>query len=263
MNPFVLLFNELVKRPIINILILFLALTGWNLGVSIILLTLVVRLLLLSTTAHANTMGKHMTDIGPKMQEIQEKYKDDPDKMSKETMNLLKTQWWAPLKWCLGLLLQIPVFIALLNVIQWLANGKLNTDMIYSFLPTSRVSYLNVDTINHMFLWIDLLQPGNILLTVLSALLLYAQVTMTTRVQPKTAAAQKLPNGQEMPDMTKMMPMMNIMMVFMMGSFVYSVKSGVWLYIMTSTLFGVAQFMRQYRLVLPMKFRALFTKKKE
>jgi hypothetical protein len=50
---------------------------------------------------------------------------------------------------------------------------------------------------------------------------------MTTRVQPKTAAAQKLPNGQEMPDMTKMMPMMNIMMVFMMGSFVYSVKSGV------------------------------------
>jgi membrane protein insertase Oxa1/YidC/SpoIIIJ len=37
-------------------------------------------------------MGKHMTDIGPKMQEIQEKYKDDPDRMSKETMNLLKTQ---------------------------------------------------------------------------------------------------------------------------------------------------------------------------
>lgn len=260
MNPFVLLFNELVRRPIINILVLFLAVSGGNLGISIILLTLVVRLLLLSTTAHANTMGKHMTDIWPKMQEIQEKYKDDPDKMSKETMNLLKTQWWAPLKWCLGLLLQIPVFIALLNVIQWLADGKLNTDMIYSFLPSSRVSYLHVDTINHMFLWIDLLQPHNIVLTVIAAVLLRAQTTMTTRVQPK-AAPQKLPTGQEMPDMSKMMPMMNIMMVFMMGSFVYSVKSGVWLYIMTSTLFGVIQFMRQYRLVLPMKFRALFAKK--
>jgi membrane protein insertase Oxa1/YidC/SpoIIIJ len=66
-----------------------------------------------------------------------------------------------------------------------------------------------------------------------------------------------------MPDMAKMMPMMNIMMVFMMWSFVYSVKSGVWLYIVTSTLFGVIQFMRQYRLVLPMKLKALFTKKKE
>lgn len=262
MNPFVLLFNELVKRPIVNILILFLALSGWNLGISIILLTLVVRLLLLSTTAHANTMGKHMTDIGPKMQEIQEKYKDDPDRMSKETMNLLKTQWWAPLKWCLGLLLQIPVFIALLNVVQWLADKKLHTSMMYSFLPENWINFLNVDTINHLFLWIDLLQPHNIALTVIAAVLLRAQTTMTTWVQPK-AAPQKLPTGQEMPDMAKMMPMMNIMMVFMMWSFVYSVKSWVWLYIVTSTLFGVVQFMRQYRLVLPMKLKALFMKKKE
>lgn len=262
MNPFSLLFNELVKRPIVNILVLFLAISGGNLGLSIILLTLVIRLVLLSTTAHANTMGKHMTDIGPKMQEIQEKYKDDPDRMSKETMNLLKTQWWAPLKWCLGLLLQIPVFIALLNVIQWLADKKLNIAHIYSFLPADWVNFLNVDTINHMFLWIDLLQTGNIALTVISAVLLYAQVSMTSWIQPKPTA-QKMPNGQEMPDMSKMMPIMNIMMVFMMGSFVYSVKSGVWLYILTSTLFGVIQFMRQYRLVLPIKIKALLSGKKE
>ena len=61
----------------------------------------------------------------------------------------------------------------------------------------------------------DLLQPHNIVLTVIAAILLWAQTTMTTRVQPK-AAPQKLPTGQEMPDMAKMMPMMNIMMVFMM-----------------------------------------------
>ena len=73
---------------------------------------------------------------------------------------------------------------------------------------------------------IDLLGQGNIVLTVVCALLLFIQTSMTTRVQPKPTA-QKLPNGQAMPDMSKMMPMMNILMVFMMGSFVYSVKSGV------------------------------------
>lgn len=263
MNIVVMLFNEIVKRPIVNILLIFLVVSGGNLWLSIILLTLVVRWILYSTTAHANTMGKHMTDIGPKMQEIQEKYKDDPDKLTKETMNLLKTQWWAPLKGCLGLLLQIPVFIVLMRVVQWLANKTLADSMIYSFLPQSWVHYLNVDTIQHMFLWIDLLQQGNIMLTVLCAILIWAQTTMTTWIQPKQSTAQKLPNGQEMPDMSKMMPMMNVMMVFMMGSFVYSVKSGVWLYILTSTLFGVLQFMRQYRLVLPIKLRALFSWKKE
>lgn len=256
-----LLFTQLVSRPIVNMLIIFLALTTGQLGIAIILLTLLIRLLLYSTTASANTMGKHMTDIGPKMQEIQEKYKDEPDKLAKETMNLLKTQWWAPLKWCLGLLLQIPVFIALLNTIKGLANNTLSHNYIYSFFADWGTKYLDVTHINHMFLWADLLQTGNIPLTVICALLIFFQTTITSRVQPKSTPS-KLPNGQEMPDMSKMMPMMNIMMVFMMGSFVYSVKSWVWLYILTSTLFGLIQLIRQYRLILPIKLKTVFVQKK-
>lgn len=261
MNPFTLLFNELVTRPIVNILIIFLALTAWDLWRSIILLTLVVRILLLSTTASANTMSKHMTDIWPKMQEIQEKYKDDPEILSKETMNLLKTQWSAPLKGCMGLLLQIPVFIALLHTVQQLGDGTLPTKHIYSFFAQWGLPYLDLSNIQHIFFGVDLLQPGNILLTVLCAVLLFAQTSMMTRVQPKPTTTQTLPNGQAMPDMSKMMPMMNIFMVFMMWSFVYSVKSGVGLYIFTSTLIGLLQFMRQYRQVLPIKFKTLFTRK--
>ena len=86
---------------------------------------------------------------------------------------------------------------------------------------------MDVTQINHIFFGMDLLQQGNIVLTVLCALLIFAQTTMMTWVQPKQATTQSLPNGQAMPDMSKMMPMMNIFMVFMMGSFVYSVKSGV------------------------------------
>lgn len=224
MNPFKIVFNELITRPIVNILVVFLALSGGNLGLSIILLTLVVRLILLSTTASANNMSKTMTDIGPKMQELQEKYKDEPDKLAKETMNLLKSQGSAPLKGCLGLLLQIPVFISLLNVVQGLGNNTLSQTHVYSFFQSFGLQYLDIANVQHMFLGIDLLQSGNWVLTILCAVVLFAQTTTMSWVQPK-AAPQKLPNGQEMPDMSKMMPMMNLMMVFMMGSFVYSVKS--------------------------------------
>jgi membrane protein insertase Oxa1/YidC/SpoIIIJ len=83
---------------------------------------------------------------------------------------------------------------------------------------------LDIANVQHTFLGIDLLQSGNWVLTILCAVVLFLQTTTMSRVQPKPAP-QKMPNGQEMPDMSKMMPMMNLMMVFMMGSFVYSVKS--------------------------------------
>lgn len=255
MNFFNVLYTQLITRPILNLLVIFLVLSWWNLWISIVLLTIIVRLLLLSTTWSANTMGKHMTDMWPKMQELQEKYKDDPETLSKETMKLLKTQWAWPLKWCVWLLVQIPVFLGLLHVIQNMANWELKEWLIYSFLDKIGSGYLDVNNINHMFLGMDLLQPNNIILTIIAGLLIYLQTTMMSWVQPKPAASsQTLPNGQAMPDMSKMMPFMNIMMVVMMWSFVYSVKSGVWLYILVSTLVWLLQLVRQYRIVLRAKF---------
>lgn len=258
MNPFGILYTQLVSRPILNILVIFLVLSGGNLGLSIVFLTIVVRLLLLSTTWSANTMGKHMTDMWPKMQELQDKHKDDPEALSKETMKLLKTQWAGPLKWCLGLLVQIPVFLWLLHVVQNIADGKLQDGLIYSFLDKMWSGYLDINNINHIFLGMDLLQPNNIILTIIAGILIFTQTSLMSWVQPKPAAStQKLPNGQAMPDMSKMMPFMNIMMVVMMCSFVYSVKSGVWLYILVSTLVWLVQLVRQYRIVLRAKFGLL------
>lgn len=79
-------------RPVFNLLIVFLALFGGNLGIAIVLLTLVVRLLLLKNSVAGANMSKGMSNIQPKMQEIQEKYKDDPKKLSEETMKLLKKE---------------------------------------------------------------------------------------------------------------------------------------------------------------------------
>ncbi|MBR4568044.1 membrane protein insertase YidC [bacterium] len=59
-----------------------------------------------------------MSNIQPKMQEIQDKYKDNPQKLSEETMKLLKKEGSAPLKGCLSMLIQLPVFIGLYFVVR-------------------------------------------------------------------------------------------------------------------------------------------------
>lgn len=110
-NLFVLLFTEILYRPIFNVLILFLAVFGGNLGIAIILLTIVVRLAMIKQTSIGNDMQKGMGDLQPKLTELQEKYKDDPKKLSEETMKVFKTHGKGPLKGCLMMLIQIPVFI--------------------------------------------------------------------------------------------------------------------------------------------------------
>jgi len=94
-----------------NILIVLLSLLGGNLGIAIILLTLIVRLLLIKNAVAATDMQKGMADMQPKMQEIQEKYKDQPEKMSAEMMALFKKSGGGPLKGCLTMIIQIPVFL--------------------------------------------------------------------------------------------------------------------------------------------------------
>lgn len=258
MNPFSMLYTELIYRPILNVLVIFLALTNWNLWLSIILLTLLVRRLMLPSSMAGNDISKHMTDIQPKIAEIQEKHKDNPEKLSQETINLMKTQWMWPLKWCLMMLIQLPIFIGLFSTISSYSNSTIHTNDIYSFLHRFGDGYLSLANINHMFLGIDLFAKSatpNIILAIIGAALIFVQTQLTTMVQPKPSAPQMI-NGQQAPDMTGMMKYMNIFLVFMMGSFIYGTQAGVGLYIIVTTLFGLIQYIYQYRIVIQAKWFA-------
>ena len=89
-----------------------------NYGVAIILLTILVRLLFWPLT-HKSTVGmKKMQEIQPLMKEIQTKYKDNPQRMQQETWALYREKKVNPMSSCLPMLIQIPVFIALFNVLR-------------------------------------------------------------------------------------------------------------------------------------------------
>lgn len=89
-----------------------------NYGWSIVALTVIIRIPFLPLVAKGQRSMKKMQEIQPRMQEVREKYKKDPQRMQKEMMDLYKKHKVNPMGGCLPMLLQIPVFFALYKVLM-------------------------------------------------------------------------------------------------------------------------------------------------
>ncbi|MDG2308109.1 MAG: membrane protein insertase YidC [Candidatus Binatia bacterium] len=89
-----------------------------NWGVDIILLTLLVKILFWPLTRKSFASMRDMQKVQPEMARIREKYKDDSQKMNTEVMELYKRHGVNPLGGCLPMVLQIPVFIGLYQLLQ-------------------------------------------------------------------------------------------------------------------------------------------------
>jgi YidC/Oxa1 family membrane protein insertase len=84
---------------------------------SILALTLIVRLFMFPLTYKSSLSMMKLSELAPKMQEIRERYKDDPVKMQEEVMKLYSQVGFNPMSGCLPMILQIPVFFALYKVL--------------------------------------------------------------------------------------------------------------------------------------------------
>lgn len=109
-------FFSSLGRPILRLMKWFYGLVG-NWGLAIIFLVLVVRFLVLPLHLMSYRSMKSMQVIQPKIQALREKYKSEPQKLNQEMMVLFKSHKVNPLGGCLPMLLQIPVFLALYQVI--------------------------------------------------------------------------------------------------------------------------------------------------
>jgi len=181
MNFLINIFNIVLYQPLFNILILFYQyLPGQDFGIAVIVLTILVRVLFYPLSAKSVRSQRVLQDLQPKMQEIQEKYKDNKQKQTEEIMKLYQEEKINPLSGCLPLLIQLPILIAFYQVIsKGLVPGEMVN--IYSFIP-------NPGKIDPTFLgWIDLSQP-NIPLAVGAGILQFFQAKMTT---PKTVQIEK------------------------------------------------------------------------
>ncbi|MBI4744334.1 MAG: membrane protein insertase YidC [Actinobacteria bacterium] len=89
-----------------------------NYGTAIIILTIVIRIILLPLTIKQMKSVKAMQKIQPELKKLQEKYKDDKEKLQKEMMKFYTENKVNPFGGCLPLLLQMPVFFALFQMLR-------------------------------------------------------------------------------------------------------------------------------------------------
>ena len=105
---------EYVLLPLFGFLHMFIP----NYGIVIIVFSLIIKIVLYPLTKTSLHSMKKMQLLQPKIAEIKEKFKDDPQKMNKETMKLYSTYGVNPAGGCLPLILQMPIFVALWGLFQ-------------------------------------------------------------------------------------------------------------------------------------------------
>jgi len=113
---------KFIVRPIAEYLLLpllkFLNMFIPNYGFVIIIFSLIIKIIVYPLTRKSFQSMKKMQLLQPKITELKEKFKDDPQKMNKETMKLYSTYGVNPAGGCLPILLQMPIFIALWGLFQ-------------------------------------------------------------------------------------------------------------------------------------------------
>jgi YidC/Oxa1 family membrane protein insertase len=103
-------------ETILKVLLTFFKRIVHNYGVAIILLTLLVKVILFPLTKKGSESTLRMQALAPKIKEIQEKYKDNPQKMNQAMAEFYKKEGYNPLSGCLPMLLQLPIFFAMYNL---------------------------------------------------------------------------------------------------------------------------------------------------
>ena len=242
------IWNVIFIRPMVNSLILLYIVLGQNFGLSIISFTMIIRLLMFPLSIRQTKQMKAMSVMQPKIKQIQEKFKDDRQKISQETMALYKQQGINPIG-CLGpLIIQMPIFIGLYQALYiTLPSNPENltqlSDSIFGFIPLINQAV----PIDASFLWLNL---GSIV----RDSDIYTQIGLPVLVGASTFFMQKTTATPAMDDRQKSTNRMMLwFMPILLAWFTLSFPSGLALYWLISNVVGTL-----IQLIITGKIQSLF-----
>jgi YidC/Oxa1 family membrane protein insertase len=235
---FTTLFRGLVTKPLLNGLIFIASfMPEYNLGLAIILLTIIVKLLLLIPNQHALEGQRKMQLIQPKLDELKKKYKDDQRKLQEETLKVWKEYKINPLQSCLPMLLQFPILIGLFFVIRDGSVLELSRHLLYG--PYQDLSW----HFGTHFLGFDLTKPSIFIFPPLLVILQFIQMKLAFAKQKKKSNVIDMsePKKKWSPENINQQTIMLYVLPLMIGFFALKFQAAVSLYWGISTLFGIAQ----------------------
>ncbi|MEU3020358.1 MULTISPECIES: membrane protein insertase YidC [unclassified Nocardiopsis] len=112
--------------------------SGWAWGLSIVLLTCLMRLLMVPLFVKQMNTQRKMQEVQPKIMKLRERYKHDKERLQRESMKLYQESGTNPIMGCLPLLLQMPVFFALFSVLRSVAEGKVQFGFTQELADSAR-----------------------------------------------------------------------------------------------------------------------------
>ncbi|MBI4038662.1 membrane protein insertase YidC [Candidatus Daviesbacteria bacterium] len=256
------IFNSIFLGPIINLLVLLyqgllaLRLPG-TLGFSIIILTVIIRVLVWPFTSSQLKSAKKMADLKPHLDELKSKHKDDKKALAAAQMTLYREHGVNPAGGCLPALIQVPIFIGLYQAITNILPGSGgNIAYVNSLLYFPQLKLPS--TLDPSFLGLNLgFKPSEftthgillLLVPVITAILTFVQSKMAMpkllhHYKKESAKETKEKEGLE-ESMSQVQSQMVYMMPLMIGYFAFSFPIGLAIYWNTYTILGIIQ---QYRI---------------
>lgn len=225
------IFTTLFYQPLLNLLIwIYTILPNHDLGLSIIILTILVKAVLAPLSWKQLESQKQLQDIQPKLEELKKQHKDDKQGLAQAQMKFFQEQKINPLSSCLPLLVQLPFLIALFYVLSNGLKDSAYANLLYPFIQ-------NPGTLNHTFLgFFSLSQNQNIILTLLTAGAQFWQSKLMTAKRPP-----KIPGAKDEDIAAAMSKQMMFFMPIITGVMTYQFPSGLGLYWLFQTLLAIGQ----------------------
>ena len=226
------LFDAFIYDPLYNALAFIVGvIPGGDIGIAIVLLTVLVRILLFPISAGATRTQMEMQELNPQLTELKEKLKNNREELAKKTMELFKERKVNPFASIILVLIQIPIILGLYFVFR-------NEGVAGSFDPTLLYSFVSLPAeVSSLFLGlIDLTEKSLVLAVLVGVSQLFYSLLTVPAAPPK-------PTGNSFRD--DMARSMNIQMRYVLpvvfGFIAYAISAAVALYFVASNIFGIVQ----------------------
>jgi YidC/Oxa1 family membrane protein insertase len=230
---------DFLAYPMANLILLLYNLLGQSTIAAISVLTLLINLLILPLTLSQQRSARKMQEFQPQIEKLQKKYANNREKLAQEQMKLYKEAGVNPMGGCLPLLIQMPIWFALIGAIRYcIPTTPLEvfqfSQHIYKWLP----GVVGIVPLQSTFLGMDLGQPPNP--TQWWSYSLPILVLATSWLQQKLLTPPTVADDQS--QAAAMNKQMQIMMPLMMMFFTLQYSTGLSIYFIVSSLIRMVQY---------------------